>query len=737
MKPTFLDSIVIILLLSASIAGSQTWKSYTSTQEARVLLNDGNYLWIGTTGGLIKFDKISETHQLYTKDSGLSSSTIQCLHKDANDNLWVGTDNGLSMFDGSEWKSFYTETSDLPIYYIRDVTSDSDGNLYIAGGEQLGIFRQKYGGPTFARLANGTWENPAFDEFLVSDVPIGNCFDMISPGEFFCGSYHGLYYVTPTAWKELPIPAHPNLSHGPEIFDIAYHAQTNSRWIASDNGVFKIQNDEIVHKVSGDYWYYKIIIESPSVLWLLRGDGTVMKYDHGDVSSLSPPITGVFDILIDEEKTVWFAHSNGVSKKSGDDIRTYEFDSGLANEYLQYFDVDSDGNLWFIAKDKLGHFNGVEWTYFEIPYNVSPDNIYIDSRDRIWVFDGGKRPVLYFHNNIWNRFPESEAIQSMVETHNGFLWFGRGGHVLFRMSSDLQERQDFGDKINMYPPEVITSMLKDETTNDLWIGLGYHGGIIRLNLSDFATTYWDGENSILPGCDVQEIRRHSNGTIWAAIGDSNPGGLYYFKNNEWMRAPIDDWGWEREYISDLEIDVEGRIWFTMYGANTGGRYGGGLGLFDGQNWNQYKMHNSGIANNYATNLAINKNGDLWIATIRDGGISHFSPPKNSTSVDKQQMSSPDKFCLRSNYPNPFNPTTTISFDLAKDGLVTLKIYDITGRLLRVLVQEQKLASAHSILWDGLDDAGQKVAAGVYFYRIEFVDAEGDRAVKTRKMSILK
>jgi len=114
----------------------------------------------------------------------------------------------------------------------------------------------------------------------------------------------------------------------------------------------------------------------------------------------------------------------------------------------------------------------------------------------------------------------------------------------------------------------------------------------------------------------------------------------------------------------------------------------------------------------------------------------YSDP-NETSVEDKKITMPKDFVLHQNYPNPFNPTTTISFDLPKDGFVTLKIYDVTGRLVRVLVQEQKLAGAHSVLWDGLDDAGQKVAAGVYLYRIEFTNAVGEKMVKTNKMSLIK
>jgi Ca-activated chloride channel homolog len=114
----------------------------------------------------------------------------------------------------------------------------------------------------------------------------------------------------------------------------------------------------------------------------------------------------------------------------------------------------------------------------------------------------------------------------------------------------------------------------------------------------------------------------------------------------------------------------------------------------------------------------------------------YSDP-NETGVEDKIIAAPKDFVLHQNYPNPFNPATTISFDLPNEGQVTLKIYDVTGRLVRVLVQEHKLAGTHSILWDGLDDAGQKVAAGIYLYRVEFVDAAGEKLVVTRKMSLVK
>ena len=72
-----------------------------------------------------------------------------------------------------------------------------------------------------------------------------------------------------------------------------------------------------------------------------------------------------------------------------------------------------------------------------------------------------------------------------------------------------------------------------------------------------------------------------------------------------------------------------------------------------------------------------------------------------------------------NYPNPFNPRTSISFRLPAAASVTLRIYDLSGRLTRSLLEgEIRGSGSHEVAWDGLDASGRSVAAGVYCYRIE-------------------
>lgn len=74
--------------------------------------------------------------------------------------------------------------------------------------------------------------------------------------------------------------------------------------------------------------------------------------------------------------------------------------------------------------------------------------------------------------------------------------------------------------------------------------------------------------------------------------------------------------------------------------------------------------------------------------------------------------------LADNYPNPFNPATTIEFDTPKPGKVRLDVYDVRGALVRRLVDEVRPAGTQSVVWDGRDDDGRTLSSGIYIYRLE-------------------
>ena len=84
------------------------------------------------------------------------------------------------------------------------------------------------------------------------------------------------------------------------------------------------------------------------------------------------------------------------------------------------------------------------------------------------------------------------------------------------------------------------------------------------------------------------------------------------------------------------------------------------------------------------------------------------------------------------YPNPFNPETNIHFTLPDQGRIVLKIYDILGREVNTLVDEEKPSGRYTVLWDGQNHLGQVVALGTYFYQIRFRDK-----IITRKIMLMR
>ncbi|NNE09118.1 MAG: T9SS type A sorting domain-containing protein [Gemmatimonadetes bacterium] len=93
---------------------------------------------------------------------------------------------------------------------------------------------------------------------------------------------------------------------------------------------------------------------------------------------------------------------------------------------------------------------------------------------------------------------------------------------------------------------------------------------------------------------------------------------------------------------------------------------------------------------------------------------------------------PARTALLANVPNPFNPTTTIRYQLANTAPVRIDIYDVSGRHVKRLVDETREAGSHTAEWRGVDESGSAVSSGVYFYRFE-----GDGARVSRRMTLIR
>ena len=101
-------------------------------------------------------------------------------------------------------------------------------------------------------------------------------------------------------------------------------------------------------------------------------------------------------------------------------------------------------------------------------------------------------------------------------------------------------------------------------------------------------------------------------------------------------------------------------------------------------------------------------------------------------LSKELTPVPEEYALHQNFPNPFNPNTTIVFEVPESGHIRLDVYDLLGRQVRTLINEDMPTGFKTIVWDSLNERGIPVSAGIYLYLIQ-----AGEYLQTKKMVLLK
>ena len=127
----------------------------------------------------------------------------------------------------------------------------------------------------------------------------------------------------------------------------------------------------------------------------------------------------------------------------------------------------------------------------------------------------------------------------------------------------------------------------------------------------------------------------------------------------------------------------------------------------------------------------------WMVSAQDEEYEVDSEDSPELTIDASQLSLdliglPTVFALHQNYPNPFNPTTTLRYDLPEDAKVTIAIYDLMGRSIRLLVNSHQTSGYRFVQWDATNNLGEGVSAGMYIYTIQAGEFR-----QVRKMVLLK
>ncbi|MBU2493999.1 MAG: T9SS type A sorting domain-containing protein [Bacteroidetes bacterium] len=412
-----------------------------------------------------------------------------------------------------------------------------------------------------------------------------------------------------------------------------------------------------------------------------------------------------------------------------------------------------------------------EWKIYNTINSDLPDNqiqsIYIDQDNVKWL--GTASGLVRFDGDKWDVYDTSNTtipssyITDVETDGKGGIWIGTGAGLVHYTE----------DEWNVYNTEnsvlksngIINISFSETEGNFFSTDLGF----VKYKNGEF--NLYDGNTSGLGIDFIQTVAVDLNGDYWVGTFDNDNfrGILWNYDGINWTNTKLSDHGLFSSFPEALKVDLNNILWLGTKGTNGGavvkiengkwnvydklnsGFTGGGVGaitiegsnkwiatgdgliLFDGNNWTEFKTNNSELPDDFVSDVAIDKNGNKWITTI-SGGLAVFNEG-GITSVEKDNPNILNEFVLYNNYPNPFNPTTTISFTVPNvveafnesTTNVVLKVYDILGNEIEILVNEHKPPGNYKINFDG-----SSLSSGVYYYQF-FCCSK----IITKKMVLLK
>lgn len=133
MKKLFAIIFMFFVFVSIYNAQNTEWLTYDSMSYIRCLAIENDFIWIGSTEGLLKFNKITGEKTFYNIfNSGLPVDYVSAIAIDNEGNKWIGTDRGLVKFDGSNWIIYNQSNSELPSNSVQSIAIDNEGNKWLA-----------------------------------------------------------------------------------------------------------------------------------------------------------------------------------------------------------------------------------------------------------------------------------------------------------------------------------------------------------------------------------------------------------------------------------------------------------------------------------------------------------------------------------------------------------------------------------------------------------------------------
>ena len=770
----FLALFLLVFLFHSGVASAQEeWINYTNASVVYALAFEGDYVWEGTRGGVIKrsLTNPEEDVTYYTRADGLAGNCVYAIAIDPRGVKWFGTNDGVSKFDGVNWVTYNTLNSGLIDNRVTAIAIDSLGGVWF--GTRIGLYR--FDGNMWWFYLWGIGIS------VISVDPEGNVWVGTRSWDGEGQLARGVYKFSPPAYFEHDAVNYNKSNSGlinNSIGGIAFDSQGNV-WIANDwgtipmqckfeNGILKFDGQSwevFTHENSGlsSQWIESLTIDSQDNVWVATWDKGIFKYDgttwvNYDTTTSDMLANRITTIYVDKGDRVWFTYwplvneVGGVGCFDGSNLYHYESsNSGLPTNRIEALAFDCSGNAWLGAERShcydwvIVRFDGADWfTYDESNTGIQFHTIHdlaFDKQGNLWVAEGW---VHKFDGFQWTTYDTSNSpisqwgVRAIAIDIDGTKWFTSRRMVI---SFDDSVWTVYTGENSGLTIQDITAIAIDSKGNK-WIGgrptQKTQGGVNRFNGTEWVS--YTTSNSGLIDNRVRFIQVDSHDNIWIGTGE----GLSKLDGQQWTNYDMGNSGLPSNSIGALFVDSKDRIWigtgYYYYDAFPTLLYNLDFGsyrvsVFDGTRWRTY---DSGLLFNFPVDrMAEDSEGNMWfVGFIGSEGIAILKQPSSQVEQKPQASYLPEEFQLMQNYPNPFNSFTTIAYQIPQelsDSQVKIRIFNINGQLVKTLVNRTLKPGPASVTWDGRDDRGRAVASGIYFYRLE---AEGE-LVEVKKMILLQ
>jgi len=242
-----------------------------------------------------------------------------------------------------------------------------------------------------------------------------------------------------------------------------------------------------------------------------------------------------------------------------------------------------------------------------------------------------------------------------------------------------------------------------------------YGGLAKFNGSNWIT--YNTSNSGLPSDNILSVAVDGNDVKW--VGTSMDG-IVKFDGVNWITYNTSNSGILDNTVFSIMFEGINKIWIKTLA---------GVEKFEGEKWSLLTSFNSGLPSENISSIAIDKNGNKWIGII-DVGLAVYN--EGGVVLNPVDPNSGYGYQLMQNYPNPFNLETEFIYQVPITENISLKIYDISGRLVRTLANERKEAGSYTVRWNGKDNRGHVVPSGLYLYHLQT-----EHSTKTGKATLIR